>query len=55
MQKVFVERKIMEQTLKIFEYSTSKKIRTVQIDGEIWFVAKDVCEILELVETARKT
>lgn len=33
--------------LSIFQY-TDKKIRTVIIDGEPWFVAKDICEILDI-------
>jgi len=33
----------------ILEYRNSEfKVRTVSIDGEPWFVAKDVCEILAL-------
>ena len=31
--------------LKIWNYENSK-VRTIEIDGEIWFVAKDVAEIL---------
>lgn len=30
-----------------FEY-TSQKIRTVEIDGEPWFVLKDICEIFKM-------
>lgn len=39
----------MEDTTKIalFDYKENK-IRTVIIDGDIWFVAKDVCDILEI-------
>jgi anti-repressor protein len=39
----------MDNTSKItlFDYKNTK-VRTVIIDGEIWFVAKDVCDILEL-------
>lgn len=33
--------------IQLFNYDTSE-IRTVYRDGEIWFVAKDVCDILEL-------
>ena len=33
--------------LKIFNYQGSE-IRTTQRDGEIWWVLKDVCEILEI-------
>ncbi|MBE7411367.1 MAG: hypothetical protein HS129_04765 [Leptospiraceae bacterium] len=31
--------------LKIFQYENSK-IRTFEENGEVWFVAKDVCEYL---------
>ena len=37
----------MENSLKVFEYGT-RQVRTVEKDGEAWFVAKDVCDILEL-------
>lgn len=32
---------------QVFEYQ-GKHVRTIIIDGETWFVAKDVCDILEL-------
>lgn len=35
------------QELKIFDYKQSN-IRTVLIDNELWFVLKDICEVLEL-------
>lgn len=38
----------MGELLQIFEYRTTKKVRTIKIDDKIWFVAKDVCEILDL-------
>ncbi len=31
--------------IQVFEYQ-SNKVRTVDVDGEAWFVLKDVCEIL---------
>ncbi len=31
----------------IFTYE-NKQIRTQQIDGQIWFIAKDICEILDI-------
>lgn len=34
--------------LQIFEYVDSQKIRTTTIDEVVWFVAKDVCNILGL-------
>ncbi|MDQ3803087.1 MAG: Bro-N domain-containing protein [Acidobacteriota bacterium] len=34
--------------LKLFEYQ-HKQVRTVVIEGQIWFVAKDVCGILEII------
>lgn len=37
----------MEQALQVFSYN-SKQVRTVERDGEIWFVAKDVCDVLEI-------
>ena len=37
----------MENSLKIFEYG-EQQVRTVEKDGEAWFVAKDVCDILGL-------
>ena len=33
--------------IQLFNYGANP-IRTVLIDGEVWFVAKDVCDILEL-------
>jgi prophage antirepressor-like protein len=30
-------------------FSITREVRTVQINGEPWFVAKDVCEVLEIV------
>jgi prophage antirepressor-like protein len=40
----------MEQLQKLFEYE-GRQLRTVIIDGELWFVAKDVCEILEIANS----
>lgn len=36
--------------LQVFNYN-EKQVRTVQIDGETWFVLKDVCDILGLTDT----
>ena len=33
--------------MQIFDYK-GKNVRTVEIDGEPWFVLKDVCEYWEL-------
>lgn len=38
----------IEQNIRIFEYSAYQKVRTIQINGETWWIAKDVCDILEL-------
>lgn len=35
----------------IFEYEEKVKIRTINIGGEIWFFAKDVCDALGIVNT----
>ena len=42
----------MEQ-LKIFENEEFGSIRTVTKDGEVWFVGKDVADILEYANTAK--
>ena len=35
--------------IQLFSYGEEKRpVRTVEVDGEVWFVAKDVCNILEL-------
>ena len=36
----------MENTIKIFTYNNTNKVRTVEKDGEAWFVGKDVAEAL---------
>nr|DAF68526.1 MAG TPA: repressor domain protein [Caudoviricetes sp.] len=41
-----------DNSLQTFDYH-SGKVRTVTIDGEPWFVLKDVCDILELTTPAR--
>lgn len=42
----------MNELKKIFDYQ-GKQVRTVVVDGEPMFVAKDVCEILELDDVRR--
>lgn len=37
----------MNNALQVFDYNGSA-VRTVDKDGEVWFVAKDVCDVLEL-------
>ena len=36
--------------IQVFKYNGSRKVRTVDRDGEVWFVAKDVCNILEVAD-----
>ena len=38
--------------IQVFEYQNNK-VRTVDVDGEAWFVLKDVCEVLHLRTTAK--
>ena len=42
----------MLNEIQVFEYKNNQ-IRTVEKDGEIWFVAKDVCEALEIQNTTQ--
>lgn len=39
----------MENNLQVFNYNDSA-VRTVQKDGEPWFVLKDVCEVLGIAD-----
>lgn len=39
--------------MKIFENSEFGAVRVVDVNGEPWFVAKDVCECLELTNTSQ--
>ena len=41
--------------LQIFNHNRFGQIRTIIRDGEVWFVAMDVAEILEYSETAAMT
>ena len=43
---------MMNELERIFEYS-GVQVRTIVRDGEPWFVAKDVCDVLELDDTRR--
>lgn len=38
--------------IQVFQYQNNK-VRTVDVDGEAWFVLKDVCEVLHLGTTAK--
>ena len=42
----------MTNALQVFRYK-DKQVRTVEHDGEVWFVAKDVCDILELENVSK--
>lgn len=39
----------MNNELQVFSYKGNKPVRIVEVDGEPWFVAKDVCDILGYV------
>lgn len=39
--------------IKIFECEEFGTVRVVDVNGEPWFVAKDVCDCLELTNTAQ--
>jgi prophage antirepressor-like protein len=36
--------------LQLFEYH-DKQVRTALLEGQVWFVAKDVCDVLEIVNS----
>jgi len=38
----------MNSNIQAFNYQGNREVRVIEQDGEPWFVAKDVCEILEL-------
>ena len=38
----------MENKLMIFENEAFGKVRTLNLNGEPWFVAVDVCSVLDL-------
>ena len=37
----------MNSSIQVFNYN-AHEVRTVEKDGEVWFVARDVCDVLEL-------
>ncbi|MBR0252284.1 MAG: Bro-N domain-containing protein [Synergistaceae bacterium] len=36
--------------LQVFTYEQKRDVRTIKVDDEIWFVAKDVCDVLGLAD-----
>lgn len=38
----------MANEIQIFSNETFGQLRTIKINGEIWFVAKDGCDALEI-------
>jgi len=38
------------KNITLFDYKNIK-VRTVIIDGDVWFVAKDVCDVLEIANS----
>ena len=40
----------MSNELQVFSYTEAHQIRTTVIDGEPWFVAKDICDVLGLAD-----
>lgn len=41
-------------TLQVFSYN-GRELRTVEVNGDVWFVAKDVCEILDIQNIRQNT
>jgi prophage antirepressor-like protein len=48
----FIFGEVFMNDLKVFEFET-KKVRTEIIEGNPWFVAKDVCEILDIKDSSQ--
>ena len=42
----------MTNALQVFSYEGSNKVRTIEDNGDIWFVAKDVAKALEYAESS---
>lgn len=38
--------------LAIYDYN-AQSVRTVNLDGQVWFLAKDVCDVLEIKDTSQ--
>ena len=44
----------MNNSLQVFDFN-GEAVRTLDINGEVWFVAKDICDILDLsLEATRR-
>lgn len=41
------------QLQEVFKYRDGRELTTVTVEGEVWFVAGDVCDILETSNSAR--
>ena len=42
----------MTNALQVFDYKGAT-VRTVEIDGDVWLVAKDVCDVLGIQKTIK--
>ena len=42
----------MTNMLQVFNYEGNNKIRTVEENGEVWFVAKDIATVLDYTESS---
>ena len=45
-KNLFTERKIIMNSIKVFNSPEFGEVRTIEINGEAWFVGKDVADIL---------
>ena len=44
---------MLDQSLKVFEHEEFGQVRTTVLDGEPWFVLKDICDSLGLSTPTR--
>ena len=42
---------MQDSSIQLFEYKGAS-VRTISLNGEVWFIAKDVCNILEIANTS---
>lgn len=42
----------VQKDVTVFNFQDAHEVRTIIRDGEPWFIARDVCDILEIVNVS---